>query len=136
MPAHPFAVVLHAVLLAGSPLATESIPNSTAVQLGISLALTHTEALDQLRADQQDPASPDFRRWLTPQEFGARFGQSAASYEEVAVWLRQAGLQVTVFPSRVFLIATGRAAQVEALLGTQLAPVEGEAFAVHQLINK
>src|ERR1051326_7815716 len=30
--------------------------------------------LDQLLADQQNPASPNFHKWLTPAEFGLRFG--------------------------------------------------------------
>lgn len=129
------ALALH-VVLAAPPMATESIPNDTPVQLGISLHFTHVDELDALRAGQLDPRSPDFRRWLTPQEFGARFGQPAALYEELMAALRQAGLEVTAYPSRVFIEAHGKAAQVEALLRAQLAPVEGESFAVHQLVGK
>src|ERR1035438_9281949 len=34
-------------------------------------------ALDQLLAEQQDPASPNYHKWLTPEEFADRFGISA-----------------------------------------------------------
>src|SRR5215471_17926403 len=34
--------------------------------------------LDRLLADQQNPSSPRFHQWLTPEEFGERFGLSAA----------------------------------------------------------
>jgi hypothetical protein len=122
-------------LLSASPVATESIPNDTPVHLGISLRFTHLDELNALRQAQQDPRSPDFRRWLTPQQFGERFGQPVAIYEEVTRWLKRGGLEVTLFPNRLFVEARGSAAQVEALLGAQLAPVEGEAFSVHQLLS-
>src|SRR4051794_39672561 len=33
-------------------------------------------ALDQLLAEQQDPSSPNHHRWLTPEQYGDRFGLS------------------------------------------------------------
>ena len=30
--------------------------------------------LERLLAEQHDPASPNFQHWLTPEEFGKRFG--------------------------------------------------------------
>src|SRR3954466_6342279 len=104
---------LNLALFAAAPLSTQSVPNATAVQLGISLAFTHADALDRLRAAQQEPGSPDYRRWLTPVEFGERFGQPASVYFDVVEWLRQAGLKVDTYPSRLFLTAEGSAAQVE-----------------------
>jgi kumamolisin len=124
------------LVLAAPTLSTESIPNDFPVVLGLSLELTHPAELAALKAGQQDPASPDFRRWLTPQEFGARFGQSPATYAQLIAWLNSGGLDVTVYPSRAFLVATGKAAQVEALLQVQLQPVEGEAVAVHTMGNR
>src|SRR5690242_11562436 len=35
------------------------------------------DALNSLVKEQQDPASPNYHRWLTPEEFGDRFGVSA-----------------------------------------------------------
>ncbi|MBK7860457.1 MAG: hypothetical protein IPJ65_17955 [Archangiaceae bacterium] len=118
------------VVFAASP-AAPSIPQDTPVQLGISFKLTHAEEMNALRRAQLDPRSPDFRRWLTPREFGERFGQSAAFYAQATEWLRGAGFTVTPMPSRAFAIATGTAEQTERLLGLQLLPVEGEAPAVH-----
>ncbi len=51
--------------------------------------------LDRLLADQQDPSSPRFHEWLTPEQFGERFGMSPADFDGVSRWLRSAGLQVT-----------------------------------------
>lgn len=51
-------------------------------------------ALDQLLEEQRDPASPDYQRWLTPEEFGARFGISANDLTKVTSWLQLNGFVI------------------------------------------
>src|SRR5271170_825424 len=41
------------------------------------------QALQQFIARQYDPHSPDFHRWLTPQQFGAEFGPSSDDIRKV-----------------------------------------------------
>jgi kumamolisin len=118
-------------LLALALAAIPPIPDDTPVQLGVSLKLTHPEEMAALRRAQLDPKSPEFRHWLTPQQFGERFGQPSAVYGQTMEWLRGAGFSVTPMPSRAFLVATGTAAQVRQLLGIDLLPVEDEPPAVH-----
>ncbi len=128
------SIVVQAALLSASPLpASQAIPNDTPVHLGISLRFTHADELAALRLAQQNPVSKDYRRWLTPREFGERFGQPAETYARVAAWLEAGGLSVTLHPNRLFLEALGKAAQVERLLGAPLAPVEGQPPSVHTL---
>jgi len=43
--------------------------------------------LDLLLAGQQNPSSPLYRQWLTPEEFGNRFGLSPADHSKVVAWL-------------------------------------------------
>src|SRR5262245_2150707 len=43
--------------------------------------------LEALLARQQDPASPDYHRWLTPEEYGQRFGLSQDDLATVTGWL-------------------------------------------------
>src|SRR5215471_14777161 len=43
--------------------------------------------LDALVAAQQDSASPLYHRWITPEEYGRRFGVSDHDLAEVAAWL-------------------------------------------------
>ena len=50
--------------------------------------------LDQLLADQQNPSSPSFHKWLTPDEFGARFGITTADQSKIVAWLTTQGLTV------------------------------------------
>jgi len=58
------------------------------------LKLHNQEGLDRLLEDQQDPSSPDYHQWLTPQEFGQRFGPSQAELDRVARWLAGKGFVV------------------------------------------
>src|SRR3954462_15121810 len=43
--------------------------------------------LEQLLARQQDPASPDYHRWLSPDEYANRFGVNAEDLKKIADWL-------------------------------------------------
>src|SRR5262249_38238174 len=52
------------------------------------------KALEQLLADQQDPSSPRYHQWLTPQEFGARFGATSEEIGTVTGWLQSHGFTV------------------------------------------
>jgi len=125
-------VPLRALALAFAVAApSQPAPNDTPVQLGVTLRLTHRAQLDALRQAQQDPKSPEYRHFLTPQEFGERFGQPEAVYQQAVRWLSAAGLDVQTAPNRSFLTAKGTAGQVEALLGIQLVRVEGKPAAVH-----
>ena len=42
----------------------------------------------------QDPASPDFHAWLTPEEFADRYGANEEEIQTIADWLRSQGLTV------------------------------------------
>ncbi len=123
------------LLLLAQVGAPTSIPGSTPVHLGITLRLTHAEELATLRTAQSTPGAPEYRRWLSPAEFGARFGQPAATYEGLASFLAEGGLAVERSPNRLFLQATGTAAQVQALLGARLGPVAGKPASVHTLLS-
>jgi len=70
-------------------------------------------ALDALIAAQHDPASPYYQRWLTPEEYGERFGASENDLEEIVNWLGEHGLdEVEIGPSRSSVVFSGAAAQV------------------------
>ncbi len=70
-------------------------------------------ALDSLLAEQQDPASPNYHRWLTPGEFGDRFGLSTAELNKVESWLQDRGFTIHEPPqSRNWLAFTGTARQM------------------------
>jgi subtilase family serine protease len=70
--------------------------------------------LDQLLVAQHDPNSADYRRWLTPEEFGDRFGLADADIQLVGAWLTAQGFSVEeIARSRTWIAFSGTAAQVE-----------------------
>ena len=72
-------------------------------------------AVDQLLTEQQDPNSVNYHKWLTPEEFGDRFGLSQADIDVVSAWLTAQGFQVEeVARARDWIAFSGIAAQVEA----------------------
>ena len=78
-------------------------------------------ALQQLLAAQQDPKSPQYHRWLTPAQYGARFGASDDTLAAVTNWLKSNGLSVgQVPPGRGHLPFFGSKAQVEGTLHTRI----------------
>src|SRR5689334_15320505 len=51
-------------------------------------------SLEQLLAEQQDPSSPNYHKWLTPEGYAERFGPSAEDVEKISAWLRSEGFSV------------------------------------------
>src|SRR5271163_3021792 len=55
---------------------------------------TQQEVLNQLLDAQHDPQSPYYHQWLTPAQYGERFGVSEADTDQIAAWLEGHGLEV------------------------------------------
>ena len=80
-----------------------------------------TRSLDVLLAQQQDPTSPNFHKWLTPEQFADRFGLTGNDMQRVTDWLKAQGLRiVSVARGRQFVVFGGSAAQVENALQTEI----------------
>jgi pseudomonalisin len=77
--------------------------------------------LERLLAEQVDPASPRFHRWLTPSEFGAQFGLGDGELRRVTGWLRGQGFTIDeVARGRRWINFSGTAGQVEAAFRTEM----------------
>ncbi|RZU39759.1 protease pro-enzyme activation domain-containing protein [Edaphobacter modestus] len=93
----------------------------SAVTLHFSLTASQQADLTQLLADQQNPASPHYHQWLTPQQYGARFGLSSADLSKVQTWLTSKGLKIVeVSPSQNYLTVSGNIRQVESAFSTTI----------------
>src|SRR5664279_1168494 len=91
----------------------------------MSIVFSRTAAqqaeLDRLLAAQHDPSSPEYHKWLTPEEFGDRFGLADADVSLVGAWLTAQGFTVEeIARSRTWIAFHGTAAQVEAAFHTPL----------------
>jgi uncharacterized protein (TIGR03437 family) len=83
--------------------------------LTLALSAAQQTELNQLLAEQQNPASPNYHRWLTPEQYAQRFGASEADVNTISTWLQSQGLKVgTVARGRTWIAFSGPAAQVEA----------------------
>ena len=77
--------------------------------------------LDALIAAQQNPSSPQYHQWLTPADFGARFGLADADIAKTQAWLQSEGFTVTsVSPSRNSITFSGTASTVASAFGAPL----------------
>jgi hypothetical protein len=69
----------------------------------------------------QDPNSADFHKWLSPEEFGRRFGVADADLAAVQGWLAQQGFKVNrVSSGRLAIEFSGTFGQVESAFHTSL----------------
>ena len=76
--------------------------------------------LAKLLAEQQDSRSPNYRKWLTPEQYAARFGISDSDLAQVSSWLKSQGLTVDGFSrGRTQVFFSGSASQVESAFHTQ-----------------
>ncbi len=93
----------------------------SAVTLYLNRTPAQEAALTQLLLDQQNPGSPHFHQWLTPQQFGAQFGIAASDLAKVSAWLSSKGLSITeTAPSANAITVSGTVAQVQKAFGTSI----------------
>ena len=92
---------------------------ATAVDFEVFLPLRNTTGLQSLLKAQQTVGSPSYHKWLTPAQFAAQFGPTAASFSAVETSARAAGLTVTAEHTRSFHVS-GAAAQASKFLGASL----------------
>ncbi len=71
-------------------------------------------ALEELIRAQHDPGSQFYHQWLTPEQFGKRFGISQHDLQQVAAWLKSFGMDVEEVPaSRRTVVFSGTSSQVQ-----------------------
>jgi uncharacterized protein (TIGR03437 family) len=78
-------------------------------------------ALDELLTEQQDRSSPNYHRWLTPEQYADRFGLSRGDVGKVKGWLEGQGFTVGyIARGRNWLTFGGTASQVTKAFRTEI----------------
>jgi kumamolisin len=91
------------------------------LQIALVLHGQHQAALGSLLAAEDDPMSPLYHHYLSPDGFARMYGPAAADVTRVAQVLRAAGMLVELSHAPgSLLMARGPAAAVEALFGVAL----------------
>ncbi|HWZ49979.1 MAG TPA: protease pro-enzyme activation domain-containing protein, partial [Granulicella sp.] len=105
--------------------ANDAGPAPSSDSLRLTLVLTRSTArqaaFNQLLADQQNPSSPNFHHWLTPQQIGALYGPTQNDLDELSAWLTGQGLQLSeIAPSGLFITAEAPVSTVTNALAVNL----------------
>src|ERR1700722_14595765 len=74
------------------------------LRLAIGVPLRDPAGLDNFVAQVSDPASPNFRHYLTREELTARFGPTEQDYDLVKKFAQANGLAVTATPANHLLL--------------------------------
>ena len=100
------------------------VPDSTPMNRMLLLLQRSPEqeaALQQLMAEQQAKSSPNFHKWLTPQQFGAQFGPADADIQIVTGWLTSHGFQgIKVAAGKTVIELSGTAGKVHNAFQTEI----------------
>jgi hypothetical protein len=110
------------------------VPASTRMNLAIGLPLRNQAELETFLQQLADPASPNYRQYLTSAQFAERFGPSEEDYQTLTAFMQANGLEVTAtHPNRMILDVSGPVANIESTLHINMMnwhhPTRGDFFA-------
>ena len=91
--------------------------------LTLMFKLTESQHADliALLDEQQNPTSPQYHQWLTPEQYADRFGLSQNDVKQIAAWLEAQGFTIVESArGRDWIAFSGTAAQVRAAFQTEI----------------
>ena len=95
-------------------IASGRLPATNVLKLAIGLPLRNRAELEALLQQLYDPTSPNFRRYLSMEEFTGRYGPTPSDYEAAAAFAQANGLRITrTHPNRLILDVEGSVPAVE-----------------------
>lgn len=101
-------------------------PADPAMRFGSITLLTvptaeQQKALAKLVVDQQNPKSPKYHKWLTPEQWADQFGLSRNDIQQITSWLKGQGFAIQyVARGRSYVVVSGTAAQIASTFGTEI----------------
>lgn len=94
--------------------ANGALPADTNLTLAIGLPVRNKAALSNLLEQIYDPASPNYQKYLTPDEFTTQFGPTEREYQAVKNFAAANGLTVVgTHPNRMLLDVTGKVSDIQ-----------------------
>ena len=126
----PIAAAQSVRLAAGVPLQARPEFDQGAVDPSLKLSYltlltvpsaSQKRALNKLLADQQNPRSASYHKWLTPEQYADRFGLSPNDIQKLTAWLQSQGFTVVrTARGRNWIVFSGTAVQVERAFQTEI----------------
>jgi subtilase family serine protease len=91
------------------------------MQLVLARSAAQEAALESFLASAQVKGSPNYHKWLTPQQFGKLYGPSDNDIQKLTGWLQSEGFTVNrVSKGRTAIDFSGSAAQVQSAFRTSI----------------
>ncbi len=98
-----------------------AVAGATSIRFTVGLKLTNEAGAIALERAVSDPASPQYRHYLTPAQWDRRFSPSRSSVSAVSEWLTSQGIKVLgVSGDQLTIEAQGSSATVARAFGTSL----------------
>jgi len=92
------------------------------MSIGVGLAGQNPSGESAYLAAEYDPTSPYYQQFLSPDQYEQMFGVPASRFSAAIAWLQSGGLTVQTIPGvSEYVLASGTAGQVQALLGVTFA---------------
>lgn len=89
--------------------------------LTIALQLRNSDKLDAFLASLNDPSSPNYKHYLTPEEFKQQYGPTDATVANVKDYLKSKGFKVeNVSSNNAFITVSGKIGQMEDAFGVTI----------------
>jgi len=100
---------------------TGRLSSTNVLHLAIGLPVRDQAGLDELLKQINDPSSTNYQKYLTPDEFTARFGPSPEDYQSVIDYARANGFTVTgTHPNRMLVDVIANAGAVEQAMNVHM----------------
>ncbi len=99
-----------------------AVAGSTEIPFAVNLALSDPQGAQSFAQAVATPGNPSYGKYLTAAQWEARYAPSSQSVAQVTQFLKSNGFSVGDVPAdRLFVPATGTAAQIENVFATSLA---------------
>jgi hypothetical protein len=108
-------------VMSGTAKLVEPYDSASKLRLAINITPPKMEEEEELLKELQDRNSPNFHKYLTPQQVIARFSPVPKDEQAVVDWLTSQGLTVTArYPNRLMVDAEGTVGQIQNAFGVKI----------------
>lgn len=91
------------------------------ISLTLNLKLRDQAKLEFFIEELHNEKSSNYHKWITPQEFGKRFGVEESRYQALVIWLNEMGFKVThTWPNRLAIDFQGDVEKIEKVFNIEL----------------
>ena len=110
----PRAVNTPMQVMSGTVKLVEPYDPASKLRLAINITPPKMAEEEEFLKELQDRNSPNFHKWLTPEQWNARFAPAPEDEQAVVDWLKSQGLTVTArYPNRLMVDAEGTVDQIQ-----------------------